>query len=155
MCSVSDLYFLVASCAAETDVAEVQKAIDGQDAKYIAAYNSRDRDADGIAAINTGDDIVMPSDHALVEERPDSLEIKRGVFEAGLKGLKMETLSIDGSRGFFYEVGTVFVIVPIGEKTEFQWPGKYLVVWERQPDEAWKIAVDIWNSDKPLSQVNN
>ena len=28
--------------------------------------------------------------------------------------------------------------------------GKYITVYQRQPDGGWKIARDIWNSDRPL-----
>ena len=27
--------------------------------------------------------------------------------------------------------------------------GKFVVVWKKQTDGAWKIAADIWNSDRP------
>jgi ketosteroid isomerase-like protein len=29
--------------------------------------------------------------------------------------------------------------------------GKYVEVWEKQPDEKWKCGTDIWNSDLPAS----
>ncbi|MDA2927836.1 hypothetical protein MYX78_11520 [Acidobacteria bacterium AH-259-G07] len=29
--------------------------------------------------------------------------------------------------------------------------GKYIVILQKQPDNAWKIARDIWNSDNPVS----
>lgn len=29
--------------------------------------------------------------------------------------------------------------------------GKFVVVWKKQADGAWKIAADIWNSDLPLT----
>src|SRR5262249_25779039 len=28
--------------------------------------------------------------------------------------------------------------------------GKYITVYQRQPDQSWKVARDIWNSDNPL-----
>ncbi len=28
--------------------------------------------------------------------------------------------------------------------------GKYVVVWKKQPDGAWKAVADIWNADQPL-----
>lgn len=27
--------------------------------------------------------------------------------------------------------------------------GKYVTIWKKQPDDSWKIAVDIWNSEDP------
>ena len=35
-----------------------------------------------------------------------------------------------------------------GEPTEDS--GRWLVIYERQPDGAWKIYLEIWNSDRPL-----
>ena len=29
--------------------------------------------------------------------------------------------------------------------------GKYLVVWERQPDGSWQCSADAWNSDLPAA----
>ena len=29
--------------------------------------------------------------------------------------------------------------------------GKYLEVWERQPDGSWKCSADTWNSDLPAA----
>lgn len=31
--------------------------------------------------------------------------------------------------------------------------GKFVVVWKKQADGAWRIAADIWNSDMPLAPV--
>jgi ketosteroid isomerase-like protein len=31
--------------------------------------------------------------------------------------------------------------------------GKYVAVWEKQPDGRWKCGTDIWNSDLPASTV--
>jgi ketosteroid isomerase-like protein len=30
--------------------------------------------------------------------------------------------------------------------------GKYLEVWEKQPDGNWKCAADMWNSDLAVSE---
>jgi ketosteroid isomerase-like protein len=33
----------------------------------------------------------------------------------------------------------------------FQYSGNILLIWQRQPDGSWLIAVDIWNSDLPAA----
>jgi uncharacterized protein (TIGR02246 family) len=32
--------------------------------------------------------------------------------------------------------------------------GKFVVVWKKQSDGAWRIAADIWNSDLPLTAAS-
>jgi ketosteroid isomerase-like protein len=32
--------------------------------------------------------------------------------------------------------------------------GKYLEIWKRQADGSWKVALDIFNSDLPLPEMD-
>ena len=50
-----------------------------------------------------------------------------------------------------FERGTYTVtFTPKGTMLTVQDVGKYLTIYQRQADGAWKMARDIWNSNTPL-----
>lgn len=64
-------------------------------------------------------------------------------------GLSWQTTSVEVARSgdLAYETGTyVFSTIDKKGKTQEQ-KGKYVVVWKKQTDGAWKVAVDTDNTD--------
>jgi ketosteroid isomerase-like protein len=39
-----------------------------------------------------------------------------------------------------------------GRKEVIEQKGKYVVVWEKAPDQVWKLHVDIWNSGPAVTK---
>ena len=68
-------------------------------------------------------------------------------FDQGLVTLNMSPTEIDGSGDLAYEIGTYDLMVRREARGPFQDHGKYVVVYKRQPDDSWKAAADIFNSD--------
>jgi ketosteroid isomerase-like protein len=70
--------------------------------------------------------------------------------------LSLETVTVDASRGgdFGYAQGTYTVTAtdPAAKKAVTE-KGKYLVLYEKQPDGSWKAVQDIWNADGPATPV--
>jgi uncharacterized protein (TIGR02246 family) len=65
-------------------------------------------------------------------------------------GLSWQTTSVEVARSgdLAYETGTyVFTTVDVKGKTHDE-KGKYVVVWKKQSDGAWKVAVDTDNTDE-------
>ncbi|MGB8838184.1 MAG: DUF4440 domain-containing protein, partial [Candidatus Acidiferrales bacterium] len=65
-------------------------------------------------------------------------------------GLSWQTTSVEVARSgdLAYETGTyVFSTIDKKGKTQEQ-KGKYVVVWKKQTDGAWKVAVDTDNTDE-------
>ena len=52
---------------------------------------------------------------------------------AFVRGTHSETYIVEGTPEPIHEIG------------------KYVEIWRKQPDGQWLIAVNIWNSDLPLS----
>lgn len=68
-------------------------------------------------------------------------------FDQGLVTLNMSPTEIDGSGDLAYEIGTYDLMVRREARGPFQDHGKYVIVYKRQPDDSWKAAADIFNSD--------
>jgi ketosteroid isomerase-like protein len=68
----------------------------------------------------------------------------------GIPQLTLQTMQVDEIGDTACEVGqyTMKLQPPGGEPvTDI---GNYVVVWKRQSDDSWKLAVDIWNTNSPL-----
>ena len=68
-----------------------------------------------------------------------------------LKELKFDVASLEGRGDLAYEYGaySMAAILP-GSSVPATDKGKYVVIWKKQADGAWKITHDIWNSDLPV-----
>jgi ketosteroid isomerase-like protein len=108
-------------------------------------------DADKAVSFYAPDAVVLPDDHPI---EPTKDAILAG-WQA-LLGDKNTTLSwkttavtVAKSSDIAYEYGT-YSLDTIGKdgKVATQ-TGKYVVVWKKQPDNTWKVAIDTDNSDAP------
>ena len=54
-------------------------------------------------------------------------------------------VSASGDVGYTYGPNKTTLNDATGATTIIE--GKYVTIWRRQPDQSWKVAVDIWNSD--------
>ena len=64
--------------------------------------------------------------------------------------MKFQQLELVVSGNIAYEVGRYSVVVEPEDQAAVNDNGKYLVIWERQPDGDWLMSEDIWNSDLPI-----
>ena len=89
--------------------------------------------------------VMPPNGPMLVQERQKIQEFWQGFINSGAK-LSLSTSDVEAQGSVAIEVGTWEMISP-DNKREI---GKFVVIWRRQKKE-WKLAVDIWNSDMPMS----
>lgn len=87
---------------------------------------------------------VMPLAREIVSGRSAIVQLWRGVIAAGLKDVKLETSHIEIDGGMAYGIGQFHVTVELGGKRSEQ-SGKYLVVYRKQPDSAWKAVADMFH----------
>lgn len=68
----------------------------------------------------------------------------------GIKEIVLTTVEIIGMGDMVCEIGKAAVTIqPEGQET-IEDIGKYVVIWKKTADGAWKLHVDIWNTNLPL-----
>jgi uncharacterized protein (TIGR02246 family) len=110
---------------------------------WTAAFNKGD--AAAVAALYSEDAYVLPPGSAMVKGRAAIEAFWRQAAQQ-MTDAKLTTLDVlPLGRSAAREIGTVTL------KTKSQPPqevvGKYVVVW-RKIGRDWKLATDIWNTDK-------
>ena len=110
---------------------------------WTAAFNKGD--AAAVAALYTEDAYVLPPGSAMVKGRAAIEAFWRQAAQQ-MTDAKLTTVDVlPLGRSAAREIGTVTL------KTKSQPPqevvGKYVVVW-RKIGRDWKLATDIWNTDK-------
>jgi uncharacterized protein (TIGR02246 family) len=110
---------------------------------WTAAFNKGD--AAAVATLYTEDAYVLPPGSAMVKGRAAIEAFWRQAAQQ-MTDAKLTTLDVlPLGRSAAREIGTVTL------KTKSQPPqevvGKYVVVW-RKVGRDWKLATDIWNTDK-------
>jgi uncharacterized protein (TIGR02246 family) len=129
--------------AAATALAQDKTAIENLNDAWRAAFNKGD--AQAVAAMYADDAYVLPPDSDIVKGRAAIeafwRQAAQHLGDAKLTTLDALPLGPDAAR----EIGTVTL------KTKGQPPqevvGKYAVVWRKIGGE-WKLATDIWNTNK-------
>jgi uncharacterized protein (TIGR02246 family) len=129
----------VATAALAQDKATIAKLNDA----WVAAFNKGD--AQAVAAMYTEDAYVLPPGSDIVKGRAAIEAFWRQAAQQ-MTDAKLTTLDVlPLGRNAAREIGTVSL------KTKSQPPqeivGKYAVVW-RKIDGRWKLATDIWNTNK-------
>lgn len=103
-------------------------------------------------SLYTKDAISMPAGEPM-EQGLDA--IKKASEDMKMKGVKYNsfvpvTLKVLVNGNEITEVGTYKVSLTMtGMDKPIDDHGKYLTVWEKQPDGSLKIKIETWNSDQP------
>lgn len=127
-------------------VQAIRSRIEETNAEFMAAVRSGDTAK--VASLYTEDAVVMPPNSESVRGREGAKALFDGMIEqmgAPLLTLSTEDVTELGDTAF--EVGTYTMRMPAAGESAMDDRGKYVVIWRRSGDGAWKLAVDIWNSD--------
>ncbi|MDP5220082.1 SgcJ/EcaC family oxidoreductase [Ruegeria sp. 2205SS24-7] len=92
--------------------------------------------------------VLLPPDSAPVEGRDAIATFWQGAFDAGVTGLKLDTISIDviGDTGIVTGYWTVTVPTEGGGTADIS--GKELLIYKKESDGVWRASHDIWNDGK-------
>jgi uncharacterized protein (TIGR02246 family) len=131
--------FLIAGSAAAQDKATIEKLNDS----FVGAFNRGDFAT--LAVMYTEDAYLLPPGSAMFKGRTNVQAFWTAASEA-ISDVKLVTVDVkplgnDSAR----EIGT-FALMTKGQQPQ-QMTGKYVVVWQKVGSD-WKLATDIWNSDK-------
>ena len=122
----------------------VRTDIESANREIGKAFSSGDIAA--LAAFYTEDAVVLPPNSQMIRGRKAIEEFWKGAVGMGVRSIQLSTIDVQSSGDLAYEIGNATMqIQPQGGSASRE-TVKYVVVWKRQPDNSWKLAVDIWNS---------
>lgn len=126
------------------------EAIEQASSRWEEIYNSGD--ATALAGLYTEDAIALPPNTPMVRGRGQIEELWRG-FMSVFRDVSLETIEVEVTGDLAYEVGRYTGTLAQEGVEPASETGKYVVVWKRQTGGTWQLAVDIWNSDTPLPEM--
>jgi uncharacterized protein (TIGR02246 family) len=139
-----------ASTLAAPDTAAVRSAIDAANGRFLDAFKKSDKA--GLMA-NYADDAVLMMPNQAGWRGHDGIDraftefLAQMMFTAG--GVTLDDVMVSGDMAV--ETGTYHWTFTTKSGTAIKDKGKYLTVWKRQSDGAWKIVRDINNTDLPAA----
>jgi ketosteroid isomerase-like protein len=102
-----------------------------------------------VAQLYAVDAKLLPPNGPIVEGREAIQTFWANAITAGLKIQSIIPIDVATGGNIAVDRGTYASTIPAAGGGTAAEGGKYIVVWKRQ-GRGWKIAYDIWNSNKPL-----
>jgi uncharacterized protein (TIGR02246 family) len=134
-----------ATGVSDEDVAAIRAVMEGLSQAVLVGDGAR------AAAFDTQDAVFMPPNEPALRGRA-AIEAWTDAFPP-ITEFRLPIEEIDGRGDLAFVRGTISItFTPEGAPEPIQDAGKYVVILRRQPDGAWLIAVDIFNSDLPLPE---
>ena len=122
----------------------IRNAVEAASKGFAEALNKGD--AAKIADMyEEGARVLPPNGPTVAQQRQKIQEFWQGCINSGAK-LSLSTSDVEAQGNVAIEVGTYEMISPDNKRDA----GKFVVIWRRHKKD-WKLAVDIWNSDMPVS----
>ena len=107
-------------------------------------------DAAGCAAVYSEDAKILPPDSPELTGRQAGQEVWQSVIDMGVKSISLQTLELEEMGDTAVERGSATVRIQ-GEGGEtIEASAKFILLWKRQADGAWKWHWDCWNFDAPM-----
>ena len=127
------------------DLEAERRAILAADAAWVAAAGRKDLDQ--TVSYWTDDATVLPPDAPVVKGKAAIREYVAAGFEIpGFEiSWKSEEVTVAADGNWAYQLATNQVTVPDARGTLRTVVGRAVVIWRKEPDGAWRAAVDIWN----------
>lgn len=126
--------------------AEDRAVIAASSQDWVDTYNQNDWNA--LAALFAPDATMMPPNSPEVRGR-EAIAAWESEYETGFR-IALQIEEIEGRGDLAYIRGRSCVFIPLGDEIYGVDVGKYLEVREKQPDGAWLITKDIFNSDAAI-----
>jgi uncharacterized protein (TIGR02246 family) len=134
---------IIYTLAAAPSFAQDKATMDKLNAEFMAALQKGDTAA--IGQMYAEDAYLLPAGAEMVKGRAAIrafwTKATEGIGDFKLTTLDVKPLGADAAR----EIGT-FTLTTKGQPPQ-EVAGKYVVVWQKVGGE-WKLATDIWNTDK-------
>jgi uncharacterized protein (TIGR02246 family) len=141
LATATGLALLALASAASAETAE--DAIRAADQRFAAAFNRGDSAA--LAGLYTPDAAVLPPCAPRADGRAAIERVWREVIQSGLRDLSLRPAEVVVLDGTAYATGSGTFTMPSGGGGTQQGTLKYLEIWRRGEDGAWRLHRDIWN----------
>ena len=130
------------------DLAQVRQEIEEANVKFGEA--SRAGDAAALASLYAEDARLLPPNSEMIQGREGVEAYFAGGFQMGIKDIVLTTVDLMAMGDMACEIGKAELTVQPEGMDAIQDTGKYVVIWKKATDGAWKLFIDIWNTDLPL-----
>ena len=126
----------------------LQQAVQDTNREWMEAVKRGDPAS--LAALYTEDATLLPPNSEAIRGRQGIEAFFKAGMQMGISEATLETVDVEYLGDVAYEVGAYTMkIEPEGGQATAD-KGKYVVVWKREGDGPWKLAVDMWNTNTPL-----
>lgn len=153
---VMSLFVLVlfaAACQQQPAAPPDTRAADAETiraASFAMSKAATSKDLEKVLSFYAKDAQVLPPNAPLVAGQDAIRQLWTGLIGSPGYALSWQSTKIEVARSgdIAYEVGTYELTLndPKGKPQTSK--GKYTVVLKKQPDNTWKVAVDMWSSDQ-------
>jgi len=131
------------------DAAAVRQAIEASDQAFEEAFSAGD--APTLATLYAPDAVMLVPNGPRVEGSAAIQETLAGMMQESpgtALDLTTSDVQVAAAGDHAYAIGSYTLNGTGPDGSEWSDQGKYLAVW-KNIDGAWKMAVEIWNSDNP------
>lgn len=130
------------------DMAQVRQSIEEANVKFGEA--ARSGDATALASLYAEDARLLPPNSEMIQGREGVEAYWAGGFQMGIKDVVLTTVDVMGMGDMVCEIGRANAIIQPEGQEAIEDIAKYVVIWKKATDGAWKLYVDIWNTSLPL-----
>ena len=124
---------------------EIYDAIAAVNQAFMTHFNGGD--AAGVASLYTENGQFLPPNSDFVSGRPAIQATFQTFMDMGIKGIKLETVELEGYGNTASEVGRYTLEGADGQTLD---QGKFIVIWKLESGQ-WRLHRDIINSSMPSS----
>jgi uncharacterized protein (TIGR02246 family) len=137
--------------ASATDTKGIEQNLRDLDDQWSAAAGAKDLEK--TVSFYSEDAIVMPPNASAATSKEAIRKVWQDLLASPGLVIRWKTTKVEVAKSGDLAClsGTYDLTMndPSGKPINDQ--GKYVEVWEKQPDGKWKCGTDIWNSDLPIA----
>ncbi|MFQ5948596.1 MAG: YybH family protein [Acidimicrobiia bacterium] len=123
----------------------IEKASEEASRRYLEAV--RAKDPAGCAGIYTEDANFLPAGRPMIHGRRAIQGVWAELLDHGVDRVELTAVDVQEHGDLALEIGEYSLIVKPPDESESEDQGKYVKVWKREADGAWRWHIDIFNSN--------
>lgn len=144
------LLFVVNGCAQKVDVEAERAALRNADEAWSKVAGAKDVDG-FVAAFAENGSILPPNSPILTGSEAIRQWMSKMMANPGFSiSWQPTTVDVSTAGDLGYTIGTYELKIHDAAGNPVTDRGKYVTVWEKEPDGKWKVVADIFNSNLPL-----